>query len=267
MPLFAIVVEGSHDASFLGQLLKARGFSSVNKLSKVPVEWKPLFPRQFPLDGENLERIMRFPEVFVREEVSVGIVTAGSDSMLVSTLRAVLDAVGSDQFSGIALFIDIDHHDAGTRFESVRKRLSAMNDAASKEGQPGYPIVIPAVAGEIAVGEPAVGVYMFPDNAASGCLEDLLLECASTNHPQVAAAGVALVADLDAACADDQADLKALRAGMGRKKASVGAIANVLRPGASVAASLAQTKWLADDAMSLGLVKATDSFIGDLLNA
>lgn len=267
MPIFAMIVEGSHDASFLGQLLKARGFSAVRTLSKVPVEWKPLFPRQFPLDGENLDRIMRFPEVYVSGDVSVGIATAGSDSRLVSTLRVVLDAIGGDELSGVALFIDIDHHSPVARFESMQKLLSVMNEAASKEGQPGYPIVVPNAAGTIEAGQPAIGVYMFPDNAASGCLEDLLLECASTNHPQIAAAGITLISDIDTACPADQADLKSLRAGMGRKKASVGAIANILRPGASVAASLAQTGWLSDDARTLGLVQATDDFIGQLLNS
>jgi hypothetical protein len=265
MSLFALVVEGSHDASFLGQLLKARGFEAINKLSGVPVEWRPLFPRQFPLDGENLDRIMRFPEVFVRGDISVGVITAGSDSQLIKTLRLVIDAIGGDQISGVAVFIDIDSHDAKIRFQSVVRRMSAMNDAAAKEGQPGYPIVVPAAPGVMEPGSPAVGVYLFPDNATPGCLEDLLMECAHANHPEVASAGAALVADIDAKCPPGQSDLRALRSGMGRKKAIVGTIANLLRPGASVASSLSQTRWLADEALSVSSVKATDEFLGKML--
>jgi len=265
MPLFSIVVEGSHDASFLGQLLKKRGFKGLNKLSQVPAEWRVLFPRQFPLDGENLDRIMRFPEIFVNDDVSIGLTTAGSDSRLVSTLRLVLDAIGSDQLAGVALFIDIDDNDADERFKSVCKRLTAMNDAAATEGQPGYPIVIPAAAATMTAGPPAVGVYMFPDNASQGCLEDLLLECAHANHPHLAAASVTLVQDVDTVCPAGQADLKAMRSGMGRKKAAVGTIANLLRPGVSVAASLAQTKWLADQALNLAMVQQADDFLGELL--
>lgn len=267
MPLFAIVVEGSHDASFLGQLLKARDFIGLNKLSQVPAEWRPLFPKQFPHDGENLDRIMRFPELFVRDDVTVGITTAGSDSKLVSTLRSVLDAIGSDQITGVALFIDIDDHDASERFQSVCKRLTALNEAAAAEGQPGYPIAVPTAAATMVAGLPAVGVYLFPDNASQGCLEDLLLECAHANHPHVAAASVQLVDNLDASCPADQPDLKKLRSGMGMKKAAVGAIANVLKPGASVAASLAQTKWLSEGARTLALVQRTDAFLGELLSS
>jgi hypothetical protein len=266
MPNYAIVVEGAHDASFLGQLLKVRGFAAATKLSLVPSDWQVLFPRAFPMDGETLERVMRFPEIFSREDLVVGITAAGSDSRLISTLRSVIDAMGTSTLRGIAVFIDVDKHDAATRFTSVQKQIAAMNRAAFEEGQPGYPITVPKKPGVMEVGSPQVGVFLFPDNNRPGALEDILVACAKTNHPEIAAAAIALVADIDMACPVGQEDLKHLRSGMGKGKATVGTIANLLRPGVSVASSLAQTSWLAHPAFENDLVGGADAFLRALLD-
>jgi hypothetical protein len=266
MPNFAIVVEGGHDASFLGQLLKARGFGAARKLSLMPEDWKILFPKAFPMDGETLDRVMRFPEIFTKADVAIGITTSGSDSRLISTLRSVIDAIGPASLAGIAVFIDIDKHDAATRFASIQKQITAMNSAAIDEGQPGYPIVVPQIAGVMEAGMPPIGVFLFPDNLRPGALEDILVECARVNHPAIAAAAITLVEDLDSSCPFDQVDLRALRAGMGKGKATVGTIANLLRPGASVASSLAQTNWLTQPALQHALVGGADAFLGALLD-
>jgi hypothetical protein len=266
MPNYAIVVEGAHDASFLGQLLKARGFTAATKLSLVPVDWQVLFPKSFPMDGETLERVMRFPEIFAREDSVVGITTAGSDNRLISTLRSVIDAMGTSRLEGIAVFIDVDKHDAATRFTSVQKQITAMNNAALEEGEPGYPIVVPRKAGVMEDGSPRVGVFLFPDNNRPGALEDILVACAETNHPEIASAAIALVVNIDKACPAGQADLKHLRSGMGKGKATVGTIANLLKPGASVASSLAQTSWLAHPAHENELVRGTEAFLRALLD-
>jgi hypothetical protein len=263
---FAIVVEGAHDASFLGQLLKARGFAGTTKLRLVPDDWKILFPKAFPMDGETLDRVMRFPEVFTREGVAIGITTSGSDNRLISTLRSVIDALGPASLAGIAVFIDIDKNDAAARFVSMQKQITAMNKAALDEGQPGYPIAVPKIAGVMEAGRPPVGVFLFPDNRQPGALEDILIECARINHPAIATAAITLVADLDNICPADQIDLRALRAGMGKGKATVGTIANLLRPGVSVASSLAQTNWLAQRALEHALVSNADAFLGALLD-
>ena len=263
---FAVVVEGAHDASFLGQLLKARGFAAAKKLCLVPEDWKILFPRVFPMDGDTLERVMRFPEIFTQDDVAIGITTSGSDSLLISTLRSVIDAMGPASLAGIAVFIDIDKHDAATRFASIQKQITAMNSAAIVEGQPGYPIAIPQIAGVMEAGMPPVGVFLFPDNIQPGALEDVLIECAKINHPAIATAAITLIEDLDKNSPTNQVDLKALRAGMGKGKAKVGTIANLLKPGVSVASSLAQTNWLAQPAFQHALVGGADAFLGALLD-
>jgi uncharacterized protein DUF3226 len=266
MSNFAIIVEGAHDASFLGRLLKARGFAFANKLSLVPVDWKILFPKTFPMDGETLDRVMRFPEIFTQDDLTIGITTSGSDSRLISTLRFVIDAMGLASLSGIAVFIDTDKHDTISRFAAIQKQITAMNNAALEEGQPGYPIAVPQIAGVMETGAPPVGVFLFPDNSKPGALEDILLECARINHPDIATRATALVTDLDKKYPAGHADLKALRTGVGKGKAMVGTIANVLRPGASVAVSLAQTNWMARPAFEHALVSGVDAFLGALLD-
>lgn len=178
MQNFVIVVEGAHDASFLGHLLKTRGFQVERKLSSVPELWRPLFPVTFPADGEILERIMHFPEIYTLNEDTVGIITSGSDSKIISTLRDTLDVLGISAVAGIAVFADIDAHDATQRFASIRRQIEKMNTAADREGQPGYPVPVPQQAGIFTAEKPPVGVFLFPDNNTQGALEDILVACA-----------------------------------------------------------------------------------------
>jgi hypothetical protein len=266
MPVFAIVVEGAHDASFLGQLLKARGFRASSKLSLVPMEWRSLFPKSFPMDGESLERVMRFPEVFINGDISVGITTAGSDSRLISTLRSVIDAIGSSALSGVAVFIDIDKHDANSRFLAIQKQITSMNNAAQEEGQPGYPVIVPSAPGVMEKGSPSLGIFLFPDNKTCGALEDILVECARTSHPDITKASIDLIEHFESDRSIDADGLKNLCSGMGKGKAIIGTIANILKPGSSVASSLAQTKWLSDASLKHHMVSGTDKFVESLLS-
>ncbi|MXP15683.1 hypothetical protein GRI44_13080 [Altererythrobacter confluentis] len=265
MANFAMIVEGAHDASFLGKLLKVRGFQAVRKIGDVPGRWKLLFPKVFPMDGENLERVMRFPEIYVRDGDVVGITTSGSDSQLISTVRAVVDVLGSSELRSIGIFADIDGHDKDARFSEFVDAINAMNKAAAAEGEPGYPLAVPASLGCMETGPPAIGIYLFPDNDQPGALENILVDCAGANHKAIADASIKLVADLDASCPPDQADLKRLRAGMGRAKAVAGTIANLLKPGVSLAVSLAQTDWLTGHAGELEVVEKVDAFLDNLL--
>lgn len=267
MPSFSIIVEGAHDASFLGQLLKNRGFKAARTLSAVPEAWKILFPVKFPTVGDNLDRVVRFPEIFIREDLVVGITTSGSDSQLISSLRSVLDALGSAFLSGAAVFVDVDTHTATDRFAEMRSLIEKLNSAAAAAGEPGYPIPVPDAPGVMCAGSPAVGIFLFPDNAAEGALEDILFACAQENHEAVSEAASKFISGIDGSCPVGQQDLTKLRSGMGRKKAVIGAIANVLKPGVSVASSLAQTSWLHEPGIKHPLVAKTDDFLEDLLKS
>jgi len=184
--------------------------------------------------------------------------------------RALSIALGlraASSLAGIAVFVDTDKYDAVARFAWMQGQITAMNKAALDEGQPGYPIAVPQAAGAMEAGAPPVGVFMFPDNLQCGALENILLECAKLNHPDIATAAIAVVTDLDKNCPAGHADIKALRAGMGKGKAMAGIVANLLRPGVSLASSLAQTKWLALPAFTHALVRGVDGFLGALLDS
>lgn len=262
---FAIIVEGAHDASFLGQILKKRNFERIKKLSLVPDEWKKLFPKNFPTDGDNLERVMRFPEVFISNDLTIGILTSGSDSHITRTLRSVIDVMGLDSFSGIAIFIDIDNNKVEKRLDWIKNEIKAMNEGALEEDLPGYPITIPQAAGVMESGSPRVGIFLFPDNMKSGALENILIQCAQNNHPDITKKAISLVDDLDKDLPPNHAGVKFLRSGMGKEKAKVGIIANLLKPGASAAASLAQTEWIPNPYPPDSLIYKVDTFFDDFL--
>ncbi|WP_311273292.1 MULTISPECIES: DUF3226 domain-containing protein [unclassified Rhizobium] len=261
----AIIVEGGHDASFLGQILKTRGFKAVNSLDAVPEAWTIMFPRRYPVDGNSLDRVIRFPEVYIRDEVVVGIVTAGSDSRLVSTLRNTIDAIGISNLNLVALFVDIDSNTPDNRFSELKNALSAMNTAAIEEKAPGYPITLPQSPGTIEEGAPKSGIYMFPDNLRNGSLETVLLECAKVHHADIAQASIEFIDNINASAERGRKDLKLLRSGMGMLKAKTSIVANILKPATSLAASLAQSTWLHGEALNQPFAARTIEFVDVIL--
>src|SRR5208283_2158909 len=95
-----LVVEGAHDASFFGHLARARGYSQVRVLSGMPDFWLPMIPRRYPLEpGENLDRVIRFPDVHVGpDNNTLGIIVAGGKDRIPSSLRIPLERLGTDSF-------------------------------------------------------------------------------------------------------------------------------------------------------------------------
>lgn len=268
MPHTLLVVEGAHDAAFFGHLLHDRGYRSAQILGKVPAFWQPLIPRRYPVDPEGrLDRIMMYPNIHVGPEGStVGVAVAGGEKKIVSTLRTPLEQLGIGNFHGIGVVVDADRElPTPERFQRVLQSLDGLNHDATAEGVPGFPIPWPKTPGAVIPGPPRSGIYLFPDNANQGLLETVLLDCAAMNVPRFRRGADLLVKHLDRHTPAENPDLRSLRSASGADKAVAGIIATVLKPGASLAASLRSDAWLRGEARNHPLVVAADSFLGDLL--
>jgi hypothetical protein len=263
-----LVVEGAHDASFFGVLARARGYSQVRALSGVPDFWLPMIPRRYPLEpGENLDRVIRFPEVYVGPDSNtLGVIVAGGQDRIPSSLRIPLERLGTDSFSGIGIVLDTDHDlTVQGRFNAFLAKLFELNRDAEAEGVSGFPLSLPAAPGIVGTGTPRIGIHLFPDNGRQGLLETVLLECAAAEHPLLERSTSVLVRYIDRKTPPGAKSLQRLRSASGRAKAQAGMIANIMQPGASLAVSIQTGGWLDGSAETTPGVLAADRFLASVL--
>lgn len=261
MKNFVFVAEGAHDVSFLGKLLTGRGFTKITDFDDVPEEWKNLYPTRFPWNEPVIERVARFPDLFKRDEIVVGLLNSGGDSKLVSNLRKALNVLVPKNVEVAVIFSDADKNPASTRFISLKKELTKLNSEAMADGEPGFPIVVPSEIKKIEGSKPAIGIFIFPDNSVCGSLENILFSCAEQTHPEVAAKACSMVTTLDSDMDASHGSLKELRKGRGKEKATVGIIANILKPGTSLAVAIEQQKMIPEIDTAPDLVKHVDNFL------
>jgi hypothetical protein len=248
MALYLLVVEGAHDAAFFGHILRLRNYARVNYYNNVPDHFRRLVPEKYPPDAKGyLGKVIRFPEFFktANGEHSIAVAVAGSDDNLIKTLRTPIELLDVTSFRGIGIALDADwEYTAAQRLTAMRQRLDQLNNEGAGDGLPGFPLTLPGQAGVFVDTPPRVGVHVFPDNNSQGALENVLLSCAAANHTIVYDRANQMVASIHTDCPPDDEGLKTFRTQSGRHKAQAGIIANVLRPGGSLAVSLVGTRWL-----------------------
>lgn len=263
-----LVVEGAHDASFFGHLLIAKGYKRARRKRDVPDHWQPLIPTHYPItDAGDLDHVIRFPDVYVgKGGHDCGIVVANGDTLLIKSLRTALERLGTEQFVGIGIVIDVDHEQyVNRRFDKILADLVRLNQDSQKEGTPGFPVPLPTAAGVVTVNTPAIGIYLFPDNVRQGTLETLLLECAENEHPVLAMETARLVDALSKQTDAHPVSLKAMTSPSKRAKAQTGMIANVLQPGDSLAVAVEKGGWFGATALTVPGVALANRFLDSLL--
>lgn len=247
------VVEGPHDASFFGVLLRELGFDKIEAVADVDPFWGGLIPRVFPT-GNRLEHVVRYPDMYTRSGAdprSVAVSVAGGDSRLLSELRAALEILDVTSMSGVCIVADADDQNAPHRFTQLLGGLRALNTShgpGGKEGGaagvPGFPLALPGAAGHIAAGIPKVGIYVLPDNAQPGTLDNILVACAESSLPSLHGPAIALVEAVNSNGPAGDPVLKPLRKPSGPLKATAGIIGNLLYPGSATSASVERGPWL-----------------------
>jgi hypothetical protein len=164
-----IAVEGQHDAAFIGRLLKDAGFRIVVQKKDLDPAYTRLVPTDFPYEDDLLRRVP-VPFFYQKVDHAVALHPAGGESELAS--RAV---IAVPQISGVVESIGfvLDADNKGAPAERLA-RLSAS--IADRSREPGF--ALSSTLGTIQTGPPRCGVFIMPNNADPGTLEDLLLDCA-----------------------------------------------------------------------------------------
>lgn len=258
MPVYGyVVVEGPHDVEVVGRLLKPFGLKRVQLLQKLDPFWRPLVPTKFPHKDDLLARVP-VPVFFQGPTHSIAVHGAGGDKRLVPTVqetREFLD-MSAAALTGIGILLDADSQESpADRFARKASELASLALPA------------PPAPGVLTDTSPRYGIFVIPDNIGAGTVDDLLLDCASGAYPSLLAAARTLVGGIDPdAPAFSGSDMDDFKKPAGRRKATVGAIASILRPGKAVQTSIQDNRWLEGATLARTSLVPLRRFLHDLLN-
>ncbi len=253
-------VEGPHDVEFVARFLKLQGLKRIQHKPQLAPFWVPLLPTSWPspLGSTDLLKRVQVPAFFQNDTVSVAIDAVTGDSQLLTSairVRNTVDQPGADELHAIGIVLDSDQKkSASERFATISKGLA---DAK-------LPLAVDP--GRVVEGPPRIGIFVLPDNVSAGTLEDLLIECAEKQYPQLLASARTHVDSVKAETPPyAKEDLVDFLKPAGRRKAIVGAIGSVLRPGKAIQMSLQDNRWIDEEALDLPRVKMFRAFVDALL--
>jgi hypothetical protein len=252
-----IAVEGQHDVEFVCGLLEPEGFQKEVMVARLDdVFGRRIISTRFPPEGDLHKRVPN--PMFLRRNADwIAVQAAGGETPeLVRLVRSVMEALRP--FPGILSTIGIVR-DADDSLAT--DQLTAMLEESRKiAGIEGYSLSLPTNPGEIAEGSPRFGIFIFPDNAAQGTIEDLLIECGRSVYPNLIQGAKAYVEGVDLNLLNAK-DKSLINKPAGTKKAIVACAANILKPGMSIAASIDQNRWLNETTRALPRVSALADFL------
>ncbi len=258
-----LLVEGHHDLEFVGKILRCRlsGAERIRNVEDLDAFWHLLTRLSFPQDGDLTKR-MDVPGFFQNDHHAIGIVAANSVSALVGAGKRTLERLKMDNHTpdSIGFILDADKDEnLNGRYENL------INEVVNI---PQYSFTQKDLSlGTVAKGNPRFGVFIMPDCGSKGTLEDLLLECAEENYPDLKGRAEEYVAAVDSAWLRTHGrEDKELNKPAGRKKAAVSAIASVLKPSKSLQVSIHDNHWINDASLKRLRIRKLCEFLSDLLD-
>ena len=297
-----LAVEGPHDRAFVGRILRALGFASFKDVqpwkegreiwlkSTVPHDavggqtpaacfgfWEPWIP-SFPKRSQKLTKpaslyrpIDGFPEVWTRtrgdETWSIGVHAAGGTEIgkvLAERVTSKIDSPMDQWRRGLqasrgmlGILVDSD--------DGVDEAWKQLNEGWSLNGTPRL-TPWPRQPGEVVADDGfRVGVFILPDGASPGTVEDLLWPLGRRNLASLAQrAGHfidASMPDLRARKPDQVGAPWRSRVG----KARIAAVASILQPGSSNAVTIEDDSWLSAEDLALPALAPLVGFLRGLL--
>ncbi len=241
-----LVVEGPHDVEFVGRLLKMADLSRVKFRKDLDSYWHPILPTTWPINDDLLKRVA-VPVFFQGPTHSLAVSSAGGDSRIAEDIEEMLSRLKDPHAIGALLDAD-EKHDPKTRFSSFVQSLGKRLPHLAMPVEPG------CVSGT----KPRAGIYVLPDNANQGALEDLLVDCAEHFAPSLLGHARAFVSNAEPDFEEKKHS--------SRKKALVGCISNVYKPAKSIQTSIQDNNWVSQDTVRLPRIAAFDSFLKNLFN-
>lgn len=242
-----ILCEGAHDQEFVSALGGVcGGWNQVKGIpNSLPAPLQNSYPR--PKRSESGSWDMQRPSYLYKGDSYLEVrALGGVDRVLGQHAIDTLEQVTPD---GVGAIVDSNDVGVDRRAQSFREWFGRL-----------YPEVKDAKAGEVVPGKPRVGLWVAPNNKRHGSLDDLFMEAAKQSQKKLVERGKRFITSLE--------QIKPGEWTRHRTKAILGAINQVVRPGASLAASISKSSgWIEIEIAELLPFKELLRFIEELSRA
>lgn len=246
-----IVTEGPQDIEFLSRILrKFHGLTLVTQFSLLDSFWEPLVPKTFPVN-DDLKKRVPVPTFLENSELELSVALHSAEGIegLVNTIEESLTLISVAQIFGIGIVLDADND------EKPDDRFNKLIYS------PNLPkLSLPSKPGEVTKDSPRLGIFIMPNNVEPGTLEDILIECAEVNYPDLLNLSNSYVSAIDITKLNKD-DLKYFKKPAGKNKAIVSMISSVLRPGKTLQVSIQDNRWIDEKTIGLNSVSAIKIFL------
>lgn len=258
-----VLAEGVHDVAFLGKLLTvgfdAKRIKTMEELDEARRDWMASFKWPLTRGGKiEIDRLAVPAPVFHRLPAGTLVALRNAQGLtnVHDMLERDLESFDRDDNrpDSIGVVLDSDEEPADARFRKLVAFLQEMQ------------LTAPSGLGQVAPGAPRVGVFALPAPGVAGTLEDVLLQLGEAAFPELYAAA-RVYAEQGRSRADTETgrDWKEIKKPAGPKKATIGAMTAVLKPGKSMQTSLDDNGWVSESTRTLPCVQPCLSFLRDLL--
>lgn len=239
MRFVLIMTEGPHDVEAIAKILRLRGYSEKNNKKEIPEALQVFIPKSYPFDVDgHMERGVPRPSFLTADNKYVVIFNAGGISRIVNKLSDSLSMMRASllqMLSGIAIVADMDISDQVSRQQELIDQIKAETED--------YQVIIQEQ-GTVEItskqGSYPLRFFFFPDNSAKGTLEMLLLDGAQISYPDLAGRAKEYID-----CVKVDYPLR----NYDELKATVGAVANVLKPGKANQVSIHDNDWFTPESL------------------
>ena len=251
-----LVVEGPQDIELIARLLRPHGFQRIQYVQDLAPFWQQgnLIPNKFPYKDDLLKRVP-VPTFFQTPTHSIAIHSASGYARLAETLQETLVSLDDQaNIASIGIILDADDR------ETVDRRFARLRQALQEKNPD---LIFPDEPGRVTNQIPATGIFILPDNHAAGTLENILLDAAEVNYPDLAAAAARYIGTIRQDELNRQ-DLEEFNKPAGSKKAQVGSMASILKPGKAIQVSIQDNRWLEGEALNLPVIQVISTFLNQL---
>lgn len=236
MKNFIFFVEGVHDASIVGKILKLNNFSECKFINELPKIWQDRVPKSYPFQVGKLERFTPIPDYYKNKESFVVIVVSNGEHNIIKEVDLYLSNMNKkelSEISGITMIFDADQSTPHDKIKNILKIIDKRNYCFKSDDFIRRKIKLK---GE----DIRLHYYYFPDNISSGTLEDLLLEGADIVYKD-------LVINVDKYINEINDEYKLNWSVSSENKVRVGCIANIFRPASANQISIMKDKWISEE--------------------
>jgi hypothetical protein len=233
-------------------LLERAGLQRIRRKSFLDSFWYPIVPREFPVKDDLVARVP-VPSFFQNATHSIAVQLAGGNRAAQAAEETLLEISG---IQSIGFILDAETEEPAARFRKLAADLLNLKPVA---------IILPANSGEINAGPPRSGAFIVPDSQSQGALEHLPIDCAKIAYPKLLESAHGFIEPIATDPGPYGSDVAgAARESAWRLKATVGQVANVLKPGKAIQNSIEDNRWVCDDSISHTRIGAVDTFLRGL---